>query len=135
MYIYTTITITNDSIVPVHLEISFPKKYNDSLKSKVFLLPRALTPKKQHADSTGMPNEVKLFLDRDIDTPVSLDKIINTNESCVITFGALTAVKYNSPESIELITSVENPSILSLKLTTLYGNYIIPCGKISLTKN
>src|ERR1043166_3324163 len=47
-YRYFTETITNDSTICINLEISFSKEYNDmrlndSLMSKVFLLPRKLT--------------------------------------------------------------------------------------------
>jgi len=129
---YYTTTITNNSIVPIHIEISLSKKYNDSLKSKIFLFPKALTQK--------TPNEIKLFLDKDIDTPVWLDEIITPNESYVIRVGTLTDVKYNSGV-VTLKTAVKTPSALSLELNIdgdLKDNntdFIIPCGQISFTNN
>ena len=146
MYIYTTMTITNDSKSPVNLEISLSKNYTDSLKSKVFLLPRTLTPESQHFDNS-MSKELKLFLDRDLDTPISLNKIIYPNENCIVTFGTLTNmkyfltdIKYRAPSNIALKTSVNNPSILSLQLNLDDGfkdtinDIIIPCGQITFKK-
>ena len=63
-YRYYTITITNDTIVPILLQINFDKTdilVNDSVKSKIFLLPRHLTPDKQHFDQT-MSKELIKFL-------------------------------------------------------------------------
>lgn len=62
-YRYCTMTITNDSILPIHLEIYLPKtalNLNDSNKSKVFLLPRHLTPEEQHLDQI-ISKELKSF--------------------------------------------------------------------------
>ena len=129
---YYTTTIINNSIAPIHIEISLSKKYNDSLKSKIFLFPKALTKK--------MPNEIKLFLDRDIDTPIWLDEIINPNKSYVVRFGTLTDVKYNS-SNVTLKTAAKTSSTLSLELnidSDLKDNsndFIIPCGQISFTNN
>jgi len=135
-YRYVTTTITNDSIVPVHLEIYFSEEYNslrthDSLNSKVFLLPRALTPKRQHFDGS-MSKELKDFLDTEIDTPISLDTTINPKEECVIRFGVLTDIEYVDPMRIALITSIKNRSALSLQLSIDNG-LIIPCGQISFS--
>jgi hypothetical protein len=107
-YRYITTTITNDSIVPIQLKISFSKEYNylrsnDSLKSKVFLLPRELTPDRQHYDNS-ISKELKTFLDKDVDNPISLDKRINPNEKLIMTFGVLTDIKYGEFMLMELIS-------------------------------
>jgi hypothetical protein len=97
-YRYITTTITNDSLVPFRLRISFFKEYKylrdrNILKSKVFLLPRKLTPERQHFDKS-MSKELKSFLDRDVDVPICLDTIIHPNERIVMTFAVLTDEKY-----------------------------------------
>ncbi|WP_317896775.1 hypothetical protein [Aurantibacillus circumpalustris] len=151
-YRYITTTITNDSVVPIRLKISFSKEYNslrstNSLKAKILLLPRELTPDRQHFDNS-MSVELKTFLDKDVDKPVSLDKIINPNERLVMTFGVLTNVIDGEFMRMELITSnskfhlnrhdsitsvsnkSENSSTMYLALE-LVNSYIIPCGEIS----
>lgn len=154
-YRYITTTITNDSIVPIHLTVLFSKEYNylrsnNSLKAKVFLLPRALTPDRQHFDNS-MSIELKAFLDKDVDKPISLNKIINPNERLVMTFGVLTEVKYGEFMYMELISSdkqfhlnkndsLENPVHSSEDMQTFYlaldliNNFVIPCGQISFLK-
>lgn len=154
-YRYITTTITNDSLVPIHLTISFSKEYNylrsnNILKSKVFLLPRQLTPKRQQFDNS-MSKELKQFLDKDVDVPISLDKIINSNERLVMTFGVLTEEKYgefmymelissgkqfhlNTNDSLEnLIHSSEDSQNFYLALD-LVNSFVIPCGQISFSK-
>lgn len=134
-YRYYTITITNDSIIPVHLEIYFPETaeiLKDSGKSKVFLLPRHLTPEEQHFDHS-ISKELKSFLDEEIDTPVRLNKTLKPTEKCVLTFGVLTDTKYPDPTTpfdTRLLTSNENSSVISIKLQ-INDTLIIPCGQFS----
>ena len=131
-YRYNTITITNDTIIPVQLEIGFSyteKNIGESNKSKVFLLPRHLTPSEQHFDES-MSDELKRFLDYDIDKPEHLNKTLNTTEKCVLTFGVLTNTKYpdpTTPYETKLLISNESSSALSLKLK-INDTLIIPCG-------
>ncbi len=155
-YRYITTTITNDSLVSIRLQISFSKEYNylrsnNILKSKVFLLPRKLTPEQQHFENT-MSKELKQFLDREVNIPVSLDKIINPNERLVVTFGVLTEIKYgefmfmelissnkpfhlNRNDSLEnLVYSPENSQTFYLALD-LVNSFLIPCGQISFITN
>lgn len=154
-YRYITTTITNDSLIPIRLLISFSKEYNylrsnSSLKSKVFLLPRELTPYRQHFDNS-MSKELKQFLDTDVHIPITLDKIINANEELVMTFAVLTPIKYGEYMNMELILSDQqfylnahdsiknlikapaNASTIYLGLN-LVNSFIIPCGKISFSK-
>ena len=134
-YRYCTITIINDSLMPVNLEIYFPetaKTLINSLNSKVFLLPRHLTPEEQHFDQS-ISKELKRFLDFEIIKPEHLDKTLNPNEKCVLTFGVLTATKYpdpTTPYDTELLTSHENSSVISFMLK-LNDTLIIPCGQFS----
>ena len=134
-YRYNTITIWNDSTVAIQLEIGFSemgRNLIDSIKSKIFLLPRHLTPNEQHFDTGGISEELKKFLDFEIDNPVHLSKVLNPGEKCVLTFGVLTDTKYpdpTTPYETELLTSREKTSAISLRLK-INETLIIPCGKI-----
>ena len=140
-YRYFTETITNDSTISINLEISLSKEYNDirlhdSLMSKVFFLPRELTPDSQHSDHR-MSKELYMFLGTGTDTPVSLNKILKPKEKCVMTFGVLTANKYTEPTtpySTGLIISTKNSSTASLKFR-LNNSLEIPCGQIVYVTN
>ena len=135
-YRYNTITIWNDSTVAIQLEIGFSEmgmNLKDSIKSKIFLLPRHLTPNEQHFDAGGMSEELKRFLDFEINSPVHLSKVLNPKEKCVLTFGVLTDTKYpdpTTPYETKLLTSHENKSAISLKLK-INDTLIIPFGQFS----
>ena len=134
-YRYNTITIWNDSTVAIQLEIGFSEigmDLKDSIKSKIFLLPRHLTPNEQHFDTGGISEELKKFLDFEIDNRVHLSKVLNPREKCVLTFGVLTDIKYpdpTTPYETELLTSREKTSAISLRLK-INDTLIIPCGQI-----
>lgn len=136
-YRYCTITITNDSLIPVNLEIYFPetaKTLINSSNSKVFLLPRHLTPKEQHFDHS-ISKELKGFLDFEINKPEHLNKTLNPTEKCVLTFGVLTDTKYPDPTTpfdTKLLTSNEN-SAISFRLK-INDTLIIPCGQFSYSE-
>lgn len=155
-YRYITTTLTNDSVIPIRLTISFSNDYtylssHGGLKSKVFLLPRELTPQQQHFDNS-MSKELKQFLDTRVDSAVTLDKIIHPNERLVMTFGVLTDVKYgefmqmalissdkkfrlNVPEpDANKVSSKEDTSTIYLALNLVSG-FIIPCGQILCLPN
>ena len=135
-YRYCTITLTNDSVIPVKLEIYFPetsKTLIDNSNSKVFLLPRHLTPEEQHADTEGISAELKKFLDFEIDKPVHLSKVVMPGEKCVVIFGVLTDIKYpepTTPYETALLTSREKTAAIALKLK-INDTFIIPCGQFS----
>ena len=137
-YRYSTMTITNDSIIPIHLEIFFletARNLIDSGKSKAFLLPRHLTPK-EHNFYQSNPQELKRFLDFEIDKSVHINKTLKPTEKCVLTFGVLTDTKYPDPTTpfgMRLLTSHENSSVVSIKLK-INDNLIIPCGQFSYTE-
>jgi hypothetical protein len=128
-YFSYTITITNDTLIPIHLEISFPETgwgLKDSIKSIFFLLPEHLT------DSRTMSEGLKRFLDVGKDTPVHLSKTLKPTEKCALTFGILTLSKYNPTTSYDskLFTSPKNASELSVKFK-MNEKLTIPCGHIS----
>lgn len=138
-YRYFTITVTNDSTIPVHLAINLSEAemgLSDTLQSKFFLLPRHLTPNEQQFDRGGMSDELKKFLDLQIDTPVLLDKTLKPTEKCVLTFGVLTARNHfdpTTPFDTELLTVPKNESEITV-LLKLNDTLVIPCGHISYGK-
>lgn len=92
-YIFITSTITNDSIIPIHLhlaisaEFDYPDSCSDN-RYKVFLLPKELTP-----DTASLQNSItdglSDFLDECLDNPYVLDKTLKPGEYAVITIGTL----------------------------------------------
>jgi len=147
VYIHITTTITNDSTIPMRLAIDFSEKKNltnDSLKSTGFLLPRRrltseklLTPLSNQID-LGITNELKWFLDRFTEIPVSLDTVLNSKGKCILTFGLLNNTKYELPYGIGLKASTESSSTVNLGLSfdrMPSEHYLIPCGQISFTSD
>ncbi len=129
-YRYNTITITNDTTVPIQLKIGFSEKdLNKISYSKVFLLPRPLTPNKQQFDNS-ISDGLKRFLDVDTGKQEHLSKTLKPNEKCVLTFGVLTDIKYpdpTTPYETKLLTHKEIPSAISCKLK-INDTLVIPCG-------
>lgn len=90
--IYTTSIITNDSIIPIHIQIAlskemeFPSMCKDNMY-KVFILPKELTP-----DTATLYNNIVSasddFLKSPLDNAYVLNKTLNPGEYCVITIGA-----------------------------------------------
>ncbi|MCW3102212.1 MAG: hypothetical protein JWO09_652 [Bacteroidetes bacterium] len=114
----------------------------DSIRSKIILLPRHLTPNEKDFYTGEMSQnlkelkELKRFLGFEIDHPVHLSKVLKPREKCVLTFGVLTHTKYldpTTPFGTELLTSHESLSTISLKLK-INDTLIIPCGQISYMK-
>ena len=92
-YIFISATITNDSTIPIRLQVAISGEYDfpDSCshsKYKVFLLPKELTP-----DTATLYNNitdgVDEFLNRCLDEPYILDKTLKQGEYTVITIGTL----------------------------------------------
>ena len=151
--LYITTTITNDSLIPIRLIISFSKEYNylrtnNILNSRVFLLPKRLIPERQLDFDKSMSKEIKQFLDTGINVPISLDTIIKPGERVVMTFGVLTEMKYEEFRYMELIASEKqfhlkkNDSLASLLPPSenshsfylaldIINSLLIPCGQIS----
>lgn len=129
-YRYNTITITNDTTVPIQLEIGFSEKdLNNIGYSKVFLLPRPLTPNKQQFDNS-ISDGLKKFLDVGTGKQEHLSKTLKPTEKCVLTFGVLTDIKYpdpTTPYETKLLTHKEIPSAISCKLK-INDTLVIPCG-------
>ena len=93
-YVHSTAIITNDSIIPIHLQLALSNEYDfptfcgDTNKYKVFLLPEELTP-----DTATIYNNIVNgqhdFLNTPLDNPKILNKTLNTGEYCVVTIGVL----------------------------------------------
>lgn len=92
-YIHITATITNDSTIPIHLQLAISNEYNypDSCgdsKYKIFLLPEELTP--DTATLYGIiADGLADFLDRCLENPFTLNKTLEPGEYTVITIGTL----------------------------------------------
>ncbi len=154
-YYYITTTLINDSSVPIQLKIAFGNEYNymrsrKFLFSEVFLLPRALTPKRQQYD-VSMSKELKHFLDTRSGTSDSLNIILNPKEQCVMTFGKLTTLGEKEPFTLELklldneFENNKHDSLLNAALLKTEGKGVplvlhlatpalIPCGQILFTE-
>jgi hypothetical protein len=134
-YRYITTTIINDSVIPMRLEINFLKEDTTlkvSFKSKVFLLPRSLTPEKQQFDpSTSI--ELRKFLAKVNEAPIAFDTMLSPKGKCVMAFGILTDTKYEQPNGICLKASTRSSSTVTLGLS--FDNNLIPCGQISFITN
>jgi hypothetical protein len=93
-YVHSTAIITNDSIIPIHLQLALSNEYEfptfcgDTNKYKVFLLPEKLTP-----DTATVYNNIVNgqhdFLNTPLDNPNTLNKTLNSGEYCVVTIGVL----------------------------------------------
>ncbi len=142
-YLHITTTISNDSSLPMRLVINFSEggSYsNDSLIPRVFLLPRkwvipkkGLTPANKKINLI-MLNELKWFLDRVDENPVSLDTLLKPRGKCILTFGLLNNPKYDLPYAIGVKASLERLSTQPLKLSfdrLPNEHYLIPCGEVS----
>ncbi|MBA3680235.1 MAG: hypothetical protein H0W73_03470 [Bacteroidetes bacterium] len=154
-YYYFTTTLINDSTAPIQLKIAFGNEYNfmqsrKLLFSEVFLLPRALTPKRQQYDE-DMSKELKHFLDTRTGTSDSLNITLDPKEQCVMTFGTLTKLGEKEPFTLELklldheFDHNKHDSLLNAILLKSEGKGIplalrlatpalIPCGQILFTE-
>ncbi len=131
---YFSIPITNDTTIPVNLGIYFAetaRKIIDGTNSKIFLLPRNLTPDGLFFDHnlTGLER----FLKAGIFQGEHLNDTIQPGEKCVIAFGVLTNVKFPDPTfpiGGKLITTPETDSTVSVQLE-ISDTLLIPCGRFN----
>lgn len=90
---YFQATITNDSLIPMHLDFTLEEKdYQlDTAKEeqfRVFVLPETMPPEKQFS-AAFYDEAIKPFLDREPKRPVVLNKTLGPKEKYVITIGYL----------------------------------------------
>jgi hypothetical protein len=150
-YRYIRARIINDTLVPIHINIAFLKEHY--FPSKEYS-PVPFSRKKikifiQRQGSGHATNELKKFLDTALENPVTLDKIINPKETCIVNIGLLFDMDYGQPQVAlfskgqmnlfySLTDSVIKPTVsvknmrtllLGVKFTNWYS--IIPAGQIS----
>lgn len=156
------ITITNDTIFPIHLnlalsgEYDYPSRYGDH-KFKVFLLPKELTQNEVTYDTTTYElrlNELRRYFDKGLYPPYNLNETLNPGEKCVITIGTLyprptkcgvlpNALFLNNRIGpfdqcdylVKLDESTNSRLALMLKLDFCNSCTIIPCGQLSYPKH
>ncbi len=112
-YVHSTAIITNDSIIPIHLQAALSNEYEfpifceDTNKYKVFLVPKELTP-----DTATIYNNVlngqNDFLNTPLDTPSILNKTLKPGEFCVVTIGVLIPQPTNCAAVPRAIFSQDN---------------------------
>ena len=116
-YVHSTAIITNDSTIPIHLQLALSKEYefpafcNDK-KYKVFLLPEELTPDTATIYN-GIVNGQHDFLNTPLANPVPLNKTLKPNEYCVITIGVLIVKPANCAAVPRAIFSHDNKGLYS----------------------
>ena len=153
------ITITNDSTIPIHIQIAFsieydyPTAYGDE-KFNVFPFPKEFKPNDVTWDSVSYElgrSELRDLLDRGFETPYVLNETLEPSEKFVMSIGTLYprppkvcgvlpnelfAYSYRGifPECDRFMKEdpSSNPQIaLGLKLNFRESCIIIPCGQIS----
>ncbi|MCW3072844.1 MAG: hypothetical protein JWO44_2734 [Bacteroidetes bacterium] len=111
-YCYITARITNDSTIPMHIEIAFSKEFYhptppNGQRFRVFLLPETIIGVGQL--SKGSPHIAidpafakNIIVDDNqelrncLDTPLTLNKTINPKEECIVNIGFLIEDKFDS---------------------------------------
>jgi len=98
-YAYRSINvyITNDTLIPVTLQIAFANTFIDLKPSqedkyKVFLLPDSMTAEKQYdfaTDNGHVSRGLELFLSRKLYASAMLKKVIAPHETCIVRLGFL----------------------------------------------
>lgn len=92
-YIHITATITNDSTIPINLQMALSNEYDfpdtcGDYKYKIFLLPKRLSP--DTATLYGIiADGLADFLDSCLENPYNLDETLQPGEYTVITIATL----------------------------------------------
>lgn len=111
-YVHSTATITNDSTIPIHLQLALANEYEYPAfcgddKYKVFLLPEELTP-----DTVTLYNNIVNgqhdFLNTPLVKPPVLNKTLSPGEYCVVTIGTLTPKPSNCAAVPRAVFSHDN---------------------------
>ena len=126
--------ITNDTIIPIELNINFSR---DSIwflpKSdkyiKVFLFPRSMTPDKQEeADANFGVTRVDSFLDTGLTKPTTLKITIKPKEDYVLYIGALLHPPDRRARA-RLFVNGQN-LFYSISIDPPLDSALIPCGQV-----
>ena len=163
LYRSVSTTITNDSTIPLQLSLHLAKQYqcSDSLNEgmlKLILLPKTFSAEKQF--DSGISNDLKTFLDSEMDKTSQLNEIIKPKEEFTVTIGILNYAKHHEPVQMALVCGKHKPHFvdqdhiitetllkhqpLEVSVVLNYQNIknedgmcpylIIPCGKLSFIK-
>lgn len=151
-------SISNDTLIPFHLKISFSKEYvHNNKKFKIILLPESMTVEK-FSNPDFYISEAQKFLQTE--NTIRIDKIIKPKENYIINIaflnesnsnvvpGQLALIsklhKFNFtsiPDSLIKLDKPINDSLniflglnFSILTDSLYGFKIIPCGTIYYSK-
>ncbi len=154
-YFNISTTFSNDTLIPVHLKISFSKEYvHHNNKFRIILLPESMTVEKLRYDGTLIQN----FLQTDYSN--SLNKIIKPKENYIVNIAFINDNNSNViPGQLALISklhkfnfgSIPDSSItqdmptndslnislglnFSILTDSVYGFKLIPCGTIYYPK-
>ena len=104
--IHIASTITNDSTIPIHLQMAFsreydyPNEYGDQ-KFNIFLLPKVfaldgVTKVTEHSILTdSMQVEFRNYIGNGLDNPYLLNKTLEPGEKCVVPIGTQFPVSSN----------------------------------------
>lgn len=145
--------ITNDTLVPINLQIEFPNKHIDLYPStnntcKVFLLPDSMTREKEYDYNDSLTKGLKLAIDEGIYESLTLKKVIKPGETYKLRLGFLISPdgltraeifsnghKHNLAIPDSAIKFSVNKSGIDLLLgVTLFNDYsTISCGQISFS--
>lgn len=162
-YLYRSVTtcITNDSTIPVNVEIEFlnelkcKNEFNER-SMKIFILPNELSGDKQY-NYPGVSSELQKYLDYNIHKSSTLSKQLKPKEDLKITIGILNYNKNYGPNQMALISDrlkphfISHDSIIVNSITskkpldlfialdfpssendsTCFSYLCIPCGQIS----
>lgn len=112
-YVHVTAIITNDSTIPIQLNMELAESYaypsfcGDSRSFKAFFLPEDLTPDTATVYN-GIVNGQHHFLDSPINDPTLSKRTLNPGEFCVVTIGSLTPKPSNCAAVPRAIFSTES---------------------------
>lgn len=96
-YRYFETVFTNDSTIPMHLDLALPKTFGEGIHHneqayRIFFLPESITPEKQF-DSDFYATNVIPFIETQVEKPLTFHKIIPPGKTYSITTGYLSELR------------------------------------------
>lgn len=115
---YFPTVITNDSLVPVHVRLNFPKEFyqtnnSDSVKYKVFLLSDSMGKEFAFGDYHFPDGKLKKFFDGKLENLFRLDTVLKPKEACTVYMGIIT--KSSSGARLSLFSRGHKPHFSTTK--------------------
>jgi hypothetical protein len=119
-YFYVKTIITNDSLVPAHVRLNFPKEFyqtnfSDSEKYKVFLLSDSMAIENESKDYYLVSGELKKYFDSGMEIPFVLDTVLKPKEECTVYIGFITKVNNGISPYLSLFSRGHQPHFWSSK--------------------